>query len=249
MVETTFSLSPSVFERVLASQQRLSNVSPPVVSFSEPASSAPYCITPGQSGRRSGDYITDLPGSEAKRPRLSPSEQAFAQKMQQQKNEQEQRKLQVIMRRLDNTRGKVLKLLKLQKARELLQPYENPADRSIDVVKGQPRYVLMKRRVPAPGSFPGSVRDGSNVSLLPSQSQGVRCVPGINIVSNRDDQRTNYSYNTLKSAGLAMDHQTLPRIIAVHSVMKNMPVNSDRRVTTISRSLVEGSTTDRKSVV
>lgn len=249
MVETTFSLSPSVFERVLASQQRLSNVSPPVVSFSEPASSAPYCITPGQSGRRSGDYITDLPGSEAKRPRLSPSEQAFAQKMQQQKNEQEQRKLQVIMRRLDNTRGKVLKLLKLQKARELLQPYENPADRSIDVVKGQPRYVLMKRRVPAPGSFPGSVRDGSNVSLLPSQSQGVRCVPGINIVSNRDDQRTNYSYNTLKSAGLAMDHQTLPRIIAVHSVMKNMPVNSDRRVTTISRSLVEGSTTTRKEYI
>ena len=248
-METTFSLPPSVFERVLASQQTLSNASPPAVSFSETASSAPYCITRGQSGRRSGDYVTDLTGSEVKRPRLSPSEQALPQKMKQQKNEQEQLKLQAIMRRLDNTRGKVLKLLKLQKARELLQQYENQADRSIDVVKGQPRYVLMKRRVPAPGNFPGSVRDGSNVSHLPSQSQGFRCVPGINIVSNRNDQRTNYSYNTLKSAGLAMDHQTLPRIIAVHSVMKNTPVNSDRRVPTISRSLVEASTTTRTEYI
>ena len=243
VVETTFSLPPSVFERVLASQQRLSIASPPVVSISE-TSFAPYCITPGQSGRPSGDYVIDLTGSEAKRPRLPPSKEAFTQKMYQQKNEQEQLKLQAIIRRLDNTRGKVLKLLKLQKARELVHQYENSADRSVTVVKGQPRYVLMKRRVPAQSNFPGIVRDRSNVSHLPSQSQGVRCVPGINIVSNRDDKRTNYSYNTSKSAGLAMDHQTLPKIIAVHSVMKNTPFNANRCVT-----LVEASTTTRKEYI
>jgi len=225
VVDNTFSLPQNVFERVLASQQRALQSSQPSTRFTETARPAPYLITAGQCRRPSSDYVTELTGNEAKRPRLSPTEQNFPQQMHHQKTQQEQLKLQMIMNRFDNTRGKVMRLLKLQKARERLHQYQNPASRSADFNKDQPRYVLVKRTV----RVPDNLLYKYNASVVRPQSQGLRRVPGIHV------ERTGSYYNSSDSAGLAVDHQTLPKIIAVHSVMKNAPVSAESCISIGSR--------------
>ena len=249
VIDNTFSLPQNVFEGVWAqSRQQVSNVLSPAASLHQTATSTQRYTPAVQSRRPSDDYVTDLTGNEAKRPRVSLSQQDFTHQMHHQKDQQEQLKLQMIMERLNRTRDKVLKLLKLQKARALLNRYENPAGRSAEVVKSQPRHVLLNRNISTPSNFHGTVQD--SVPNLSSQSQRARLVPGINIVSNGTEQGTNeYSYDTLESAGLALDHQTLPKLVAVHSVVKDPSVAVNRCVTTDSHSLVGVATSAHRECI
>lgn len=252
VIDSTFSLPQDVFERVWAqSRQRVSNVPPPAASLHKTATSTQRYTTAVQSRRPSDDYVTDLTGNETKRHCVSlVSQQEFTHQMDHQKDKKEQLKLQMIMQRLNSTRDKVLKLLKLQKARALLNRYDNPAGRPAVVVKSQPRHVLLNRNISTPSIFHGTVQDRHSVSNLSSQSQRARLVPGINIVSNRTEQGTNeHSYDTLESAGLALDHQTLPKLVAVHSVVRDPSVAVNRCVTTDSHSLVGVATTAHKECV
>ena len=257
VVENTFSLPQNVFEQVWSSQQRVSNASTSAVSTRTEHSSN----TAGQYRRPSGDYVTELTGSEAKRPRLSPSVQAFAQKMHHIKQQQKQLKLQLIMQRLNNTREKVCRLLQLQKSRESLRQHKNPSDNSTNYETVQRRYVLLQRRAEALNSIHGSAQDKNNVKH--SQFQGPRRVrginipaisvpginvpginvsgtnvPGVDIVLNgvgSTEQRSDHSCNSLDSAGLALDHQKYPKIVAVHSVIENSTLNTESCGTTESR--------------
>jgi len=227
-VENTFSLPRDVFERLWSSQQSVSDTSSTSTSYTRNPASA---NTTGQCHRLSGGLnVTELTGSEAKRPRLSISEQAHTQREHLQREEQKQLKLQLIMQKLENTREKVQRLLQLQKARGRSDKYRhNSAEKSIDLESFQRRYVLLKRRANALNSLRRSIQDKVPIPAVQSQFQGPRCVPGINLVTSgawSKEQRSGYSYDSFDSAGLALDHGTYPRIVAVHCVMDRAAVKA-----------------------
>jgi len=253
ILANSFSVPQNVFERVLASQTRVSTTCP---------SSAKGCHSPsvnysaGQPQRRrtSGNYVNELAGSEAKRPRLSPpinSEQDLAQRRHHKMREREQFRLQ-ILQRLDNTKNNILKLLKLQHMQNLVHYYENsPLSNQADKFGSSqsselrfhsqqgsayerqyhtPTLTPVQRQYhtpaltpvqndPRPVSVSPSAQGISRSSHLHSSSHSFRRMPGI--VTNADQwnkQRTSYSYKSSDSVGLAWDHKTLPKIVAVHSV-------------------------------
>jgi len=246
VVDKSFSLPQNVFERVLAAQTRVSTTCPsspkgflnPFVNYSA-----------GQQQRRrtSGDYVTELTESEAKRPRLSPpitSEQDLAQRRHNKKLEREQFKLQ-ILRRLDNTKNNILKLLKLQHMQNLVHYYENDplfnqTDKSGSFRRSELRFHSQQgsayerqyqtptlapvQNDPRPVSVSPNAQGISRSSHLHSSSHNFRRVPGISIVTNADqwkEHRTSYSFKSSDSVGLAWDHKTLPKIVAVHSMINN----------------------------
>lgn len=217
-----------VFERLWSSQQSVSDTSSTSTSYtSNPASAN----TTGQCRRlSSGLNVTELTGGEAKRPRLSILEQTFTQREHLQREQLKQLKLQLIMQKLENTRGKVQRLLQLQKARGCSDKQRhNSAEKSIDLESFQRRYVLLKRRVNALNSLRRSIQDKVPIPPVQSQFQGSRCVPGINLVASgawSKEQRSGYSYDSFDSAGLALDHGTYPRIVAVHCVMDGAAVKA-----------------------
>ena len=249
VVDNSFSLPQNVFERALASQTRVSLVSTTCPSspkgFSSPLVN--YSASQQQPRRTSGDYVTELTGSEAKRPRLSPpitSEQDLAQRRHKKKLQREQFKLQ-ILRRLDNTKNNILKLLKLQHMQNLVHYYENdPLSNQAGTFGSSQRSELRfhsqqgstyekqyqtstiapVQNDPGPVSVSPSAQDISRLSHLHSSSHSFRRVPGISIVTNADqwkEQRTSYSYKSSDSVGVAWDHKTLPKIVAVHSVIND----------------------------
>ena len=227
-MENTFSLPRDVFERLWWSQQSVSDTSSTSTSYTRNPASA---NTTGQCRRLSGGLnVTELTGTEAKRPRLSISEQALTQRQHLQREQQKQLKLQLIMQKLENTREKVQRLLQLQKARGRLDKYRhNSAEKSIDLESFQRRYVLLKRRANALNSLRRSIQDKVPIPAVQSQFQGSRCVPGINLVTSgvwSKEQRSGYSYDSFDSAGLALDHGTYPRIVAVHCVMDRAAVKA-----------------------
>lgn len=228
VVENTFSLPRDVFERLWSSQQSVSDTSSTSTSYTRNPASA---NTTGQCRRLSGGLnVTELTGSEAKRPRLSISERSLTQREHLQREQQKQLKLQLIMQKLENTREKVQRLLQLQKARGRADKHRhNSAEKSIDLESFQRRYVLLKRRANALKSLRRSIQDKVPIPPVQSQFQGSRCVPGINLVTSgawSKEQRSGYSYDSFDSAGLALDHGTYPRIVAVHCVMDRAAVKA-----------------------
>ncbi|CAH3190547.1 unnamed protein product, partial [Porites evermanni] len=228
VVENTFSLPRDVFERLWSSQQSVSDTSSTSTSYTRNPASA---NTTGQCRRLSGGLnVTELTGSKAKRPRLSISEQALTQREHLQREQQKQLKLQLIMQKLENTREKVQRLLQLQKARGRPEKYRhNSAEKSIDLESFQRRYVLLKRRANALNSLRRSIQDKVPIPPAQSQFQGSRCVPGINLVTSgawSKEHGSGYSYDSFHSAGLALDHGTYPRIVAVHCVMDRAAVKA-----------------------
>ena len=228
VVENTFSLPRDVFERLWSSQQSVSDTSSTSTSYTRNPASA---NTTGQCRRLSGGLnVTELTGSKAKRPRLSISEQALTQREHLQREQQKQLKLQLIMQKLENTRQKVQRLLHLQKARVRPDKYRhNSAEKSVDLESFQRRYVLLKRRANALNSLRRSIQDKVPIPPAQSQFQGSRCVPGINLVTSgawSKEHGSGYSYDSFHSAGLALDHGTYPRIVAVHCVMDKAAVKA-----------------------
>lgn len=241
VVDNSFSLPRNVFERVLASQTPVSIACP----TSAKGSLSPFVNnSAGQQHRRraSGNYVTELTGGEAKRPRLShsiTSEQDLAQRRHNKQLEREQFKLQ-ILRRLDNTKHNILKLLKLQHMQNLVHYYENdPLSNQGDKVgssqRNEPRFHSQQgsaygtqyrtptlahvRNDPGPVSVSPNAQGISKPPNLHSSSHSFRHVPEISIVAEQwKEQRTKYSYKSSDSVGLAWDHKTLPKIVAVHSV-------------------------------
>ncbi|KAL9964054.1 hypothetical protein ACROYT_G027630 [Oculina patagonica] len=265
VVDNSFSLPRNVFERALASQTRVSITAPSSAGFSSPFmndSSAPP-ITYGQQQRRrsSGDYVTEFTGSEAKRPRLSPptTERDFK------RLQREQMKLQILRRldhTKDNIL-KLLKLQHMQELVHYYEkdPRSDQANSSgsfqrreaqyhsrqgsayerqngtpnLACVQNDPRSVpaFPKRNVSVPYT---AIRGPSHIS---STSQSLRRVPGINIIEDgvqSNAQRTSsYSYKSSDSVGLAWDHKALPKIVAVHSVIRD---KSGKTAIPVSRSLL-----------
>lgn len=91
--------------------------------------------------------------------------------------------------------------------------------------------VAPKRNVCVTNNMQGAARDVNRLSHLPPPTQRLRHVPGINIVmdgTQQNKQNTSYSCKSYDSVGLAWDHQTLPKIVAVHSVMKDGSVNTTK---------------------
>lgn len=250
VVDNSFSLPQNVFEKVLASQTRVSITCPsspkgfvsPFLNYSAAHGSAA-----GQQQRRrtSGDDVTEHTGSEAKRPRLSPpitSEQDLAQRRHTKKLQREQFKLQ-ILRRLDNTKNNILKLLKLQHMQNLTHYYENDplsnqAGRSGRSGSSQGSAYERQYQTPTLAPVqndprPVSAQGASRPSHLPSTSYSFRRVPGITVVTNGDqsnEQKTRYSYKSSDSVGVAWDHKTLPKIVAVHSVVNDANVSVTKTV-------------------
>ena len=86
VVENTFSLPRDVFERLWSSQQSVSDTSSTSTSYTRNPATA---NTTGQCRHLSGGLnVTELTGSEAKRPRLSISEQALTQREHLQREQQ-----------------------------------------------------------------------------------------------------------------------------------------------------------------
>ena len=225
VVENTFSLPRDVFERLWSSQQSVSDTSSTSTSCTC-TRNTDSANTTGQCRRLSGGLnVTELTGSEAKRPRLSISEQALARREQ-----QKQLKLQLIMQKLENTRRKVQRLLQLQKAPERSDKHRhNSAEKSIDLESFQRRYVLLKRRANTLDSLRRGIQDRGPIPPVQSQFQGSRCVPGINLFTGgawSKEQRSGYSYDSFDPAGLALDHGTYPRIVAVHCTMDSAAVKA-----------------------
>ena len=241
VVDNSFSLPKNVFERVLASQTPVSITCPASAKgFLSPF--ANYSAGQQQRWRTSGDYVTELTGSDAKRPRLSPpitSEQDLAQRRHNKQLEREQFKLQ-ILRRLDNTKNNILKLLKLQHMQNLVHYYENdPVSNQVNKFGSSERNELRfhsqrgsahETQYQTPTSAPvrndrrlvsvspnaQSIRRSSH--LHSSSSHSFRPVPEISVVADQwKEQRAKYSYKSSDSVGLAWDHKTLPKIVAVHS--------------------------------
>lgn len=192
------------------------------------------------------------------------TEQDFAQRMRDKRLQREQMKL-LILRRLDHTKDNILKLLKLQHMQELVHYYEkdprsDQADMSGSFQRSEAQYhsrqgsayesqngtpnlacvqndpssdpALPKRNVSVPYT---AIRGRSHIS---STSHSLRRVPGINIIKDgvqSNEQRTSYSYKSSDSVGLAWDHKALPKIVAVHSVIRDESGNS---TIPVSRSLL-----------
>ena len=256
VLANSFSLPQNVFERVLASQTRVSTTCPSSAKgFQSP--SVNYSAGQLQRRRKSGDYVNELTGSEAKRPRLSPpitSEQDLAQRRHNKILEREQFKLQ-ILRRLDNTKNNILKLLKVQHMHNLVHYYENnplsdQADKFESSQSGELRFHSQQgsayerqyrtptlppmQNDPRPVSVSPNAQGISRSSHLHSSLQSFRRVPGTTIVTNADqwkEQRTSYSYKSSDSVGLAWDHKTLPKIVAVHSVANDANAKTANRAT------------------
>ena len=240
VVDNSFSLPKNVFERVLASQTPVSiTCATSAKGFLSPFAN---CSAGRQQRRRtSGDYVTEHTGSDAKRPRLSPSitsEQDLAQRRHNKQLEREQFKLQ-ILRRLDNTKTNILKLLKLQRMQNLVHYYENdPVSNQVAKFESSQRNELRfhsqrgsaqetqyqtptlapVRNDPRPVSVSPNAQSMRSSSHLHSSSHSFRHVPEISVVADQwKEQRTKYSYKSSDSVGLAWDHKTLPKIVAVHS--------------------------------
>ena len=257
VVDNSFSLPQNVFERVLASQTRVSISSPSSPKeFSSPLVN--YSAGQQQRRRSSGACAIELTGSEAKRPRLSPpiaSEQDFAQRRHNnaRKLEREQFKLQ-ILQRLDSTKNNILKLLKLQHMQNLVHYYENdPLSNQANKSTGSSQrselqfYSQQGSTYERPYQTPTLApmqNDPRQVSVSPnaqginrsshlhSSSHSFRRVPGISITSADQwkEQRTSYSYKSNDSVGLAWDHKTLPKIVAVHSVINDANASATKTV-------------------
>lgn len=210
VIDNSFSLPQNVFERVLASQARVSITCP---SSSKGFASPFVDYSAGQQQRRptSDGNAFEHSGSEAKRPRLSPpttSEQDLAQRRYNnaKKLKREQFKLQ-ILRRLDNTKTNILKLLKLQNMQNLVHYYENDplsyqGDKSRSSQKSELRFHSQQGSVyerqcqtpnlnpvqndPRPVSVSQNAQRISRSSHLHSPSLSLRRVPGFSIATNTD---------------------------------------------------------------
>ena len=207
VVDNSFSLPRNVFERVLASQTPVSIACP----TSAKGSLSPFVNnSAGQQQRRraSGNYVTELTGSEAKRPRLShsiTSEQDLAQRRHNKQLEREQFKLQ-ILRRLDNTKHNILKLLKLQHMQNLVHYYENDplsnqGDKAGSSQRNEPRFHSQQgsaygtqyrtptlahvRNDPGPVSVSRNAQGISRPPNLHSSSHSFRHVSEISIVAEQ----------------------------------------------------------------
>ena len=265
VIDNSFSLPQNVFERVLASQARISITCP----SSPKRFASPFVdYSAGQQQRRptSGGNAFEHTGSEAKRPRLSPpstSEQDLAQRRHNnaKKLKREQFKLQ-ILRRLDNTKTNILKLLKLQNMQNLVHYYENDplsyqGDKSRSSQKSELRCHSQQgsayerqcqtptpvQNDPRPVSVSQNAQRMSRSSHLHSPSLSFRSVPGFSIATNTDqwkEQRTSYSYESSDSVGLAWDHKTLPKIVAVHSVKNDANSSATKTVNRPSIGTVVG---------
>ena len=96
---------------------------------------------------------------------------------------------------------------------------------------------------PVPVSLEQNVRGANNMHVnaqgmhgqrhIPSSTHHIRRVPGINVVTSgthSSEQKTSYSYKTTDSVGLAWDHKVLPKIVAVHSMMKDKTIDAAKTV-------------------
>ncbi|KAJ7378027.1 hypothetical protein OS493_025344 [Desmophyllum pertusum] len=173
IVDNSFSLPQNVFERALASQTSVSITAPATAGFASPFlndSASAHVVASGERRRTSGDYVTGA--SEAKRPRLilrpAPA-QVLAERMQRKQRIREEFKLQ-ILRRLDHTKGNILKMLKMQHMQGLVHYYEkdpcqNQAERN-ELQYPSPKGPFYESRYGTSTSAP-TENDPRSVSVSP----------------------------------------------------------------------------------
>lgn len=200
IVEKTFSLPQSLFERVWASQQ-----SAPVTT-NHSATSLSGSTTHALPRRRSGDYVTDLSLNEVKRPRLIPSKESLDKQTNLQIGEQEKWRVNVTQRQ-DKTTNGVWKPFEQQGILELTS---KPRGTSyLEALHSQFLTTLRKQ---------GSSKAG-NVIML---NQGARTHEA------RHEPSRKTTYGNISLAGVALNHKTYPKIVAVHSLMNDSSESSLR---------------------
>ena len=200
IVEKTFSLPQSLFERVWASQQ-----SAPVTT-NHSATSLSGSTAHALRRRRSGDYVTDLSLNDAKRPRLIPSKESLDKQTNLQIGKQEKWRVNETQRQ-DKTTNGVWKPFEQQ---GILDLASKPRGTSyLEALHSQFLTTLRKH---------GSSEAG-NVIML---NQGARTHEA------RHEPSRKTTYGTISLAGVALNHKTYPKIVAVHSLMNNSSESSLR---------------------
>lgn len=200
IVENTFSLPQSLFERVWASQQ-----SAPVTT-NHSATSLSGSTAHALRRRRSGDYVTDLSLNEVKRPRLIPSKESLDKQTNLQRGEQEKWRVNETQRQNKTTNG----VWKPFEQQGILDLTSKPRGTSyLEALHSQFLTALRKQ---------GSSEAG-NVIML---NQGARTHEA------RHEPSRKTTYGTIKLAGVALNHKTYPKIVAVHSLMNNSSESSLR---------------------
>ena len=200
IVEKTFSLPQSLFERVWASQQ-----SAPVTT-NHSATSLSGSTAHALRRRRSGDYVTDLSLNEVKRPRLIPSKEPLDKQTNLQIGEQEKWRVNETQRQDKTTNG-------------VWKPFEQ---QGILDLTSKPRGTLYLEALHS--QFLTTLRkqgssEAGNVIML---NQGARTHEA------RHEPSRKTTYGTISLAGVALNHKTYPKIVAVHSLMNNSSENSLR---------------------
>lgn len=197
IVEKTFSLSQSLFERVWASQQ-----SAPVTP-NHSATSLSGSTAHALPRRPSGDYVTDLSLNEVKRPRLIPSKESLDKQTNLQIGEREKWRVNEIQRQ-DKTTNGVWKPFEQQGILELTS---KPRGTSyLEALHSQFLTTLWKQ---------GSSEAG-NIML----NQSARTHEA------RHETSRKTTYGAIPLAGVALNHKTYPKIVAVHSLMNDSSESS-----------------------
>ncbi|XP_067015950.1 uncharacterized protein [Acropora muricata] len=200
IVEKTFSLPQSLFERVWASQQ-----SAPVTT-NHSATSLSGSTAHALRRRRTGDYVTDLSLNEVKRPRLIPSKESLDKQTNLQIGEQEKWRVNETQRQDKTTNG-------------VWKPFEQ---QGILDLTSKPRGTLYLEALHS--QFLTTLRkqgssEAGNVIML---NQGARTHEA------RHEPSRKTTYGTISLAGVALNHKTYPKIVAVHSLMNNSSESSLR---------------------
>ena len=200
IVEKTFSFPQSLFERVWASQQ-----SAPVTT-NHSATSLSGSTAHALRRRRTGDYVTDLSLNEVKRPRLIPSKESLDKQTNLQIGEQEKWRVNETQRQ-DKTTNGVWKPFEQQGVLDLTS---KPRGTSyLEALHSQFLTTLRKQ---------GSSEAGNVVMF----NQGARTHEA------RHEPSRKPTYGTISLAGVALNHKTYPKIVAVHSLMNNSSESSLR---------------------
>lgn len=211
-VESIFSLPQSLFERVLASKQNVPSKGNHLSTSTTGSAVQQTIPARTQRLRHFDEYVTDLSRNEAKRPRLLHSENSLDHKMYLERKQREQYESENIRQTLNDTRDKFSKPVELKARGHLPSHLENYVGGSFGILQGQSSRALLKLRRHKAGK--------SRVYDQTALPQRALHVPGVCIVPSDAKEGCNW-YTTISSAGLALNHKTLPKLVAVHSVMKN----------------------------
>ena len=198
IVEKTFSLPQSLFERVWASQQ-----SAPVAS-SHSATILSGSTAQALPRRPSGDYVSDLTLIDVKRPRLLSNKESLDEQTNLQREDQEKCRVSETQRQ-EKTKNGVWKPFEQQGILELTS--KPCGTSSLEALHSQFLTTLRGQ-----GSSEAVNVDVSDQS---ARTQETRHVPLRRI-----------TYGTISLAGVALNHKTYPKIVAVHSLMNNSSKSS-----------------------